>query len=130
MAAPICWSANGESRTPASGRIPEYHERRGQDAQRHRQNDHHPVGHKIAQIPPSVESFGFIGCEGMSCSQNRTPVTKNDGVHQPDVDSLISFGEIEESAGTCQMTIAALKARQRRAHPTGSGRAPGAALPR
>ena len=29
-------------------------------------------------MPRRLESFGLIGCEGMSWSQNSTPVMKND----------------------------------------------------
>jgi len=37
-----------------------------------------PLVSRIAQIARKVESFGLIGYEGMNCSQNSTPVTKND----------------------------------------------------
>ena len=78
MAAPICWSANGESRIPDKWSYTEYHGAEDKMLSDIARRIITPFVARIAQIPPRVESFGFIGWEGMSCIQNKTPVTKNE----------------------------------------------------
>ena len=78
-AAPICWSANGESEIPRQVIVDRVPRRRGEDAERHRQEDHDDVREQDRpDLSGRLVSFGLIGCDGMIWSQNRTPVTKNE----------------------------------------------------
>ena len=96
MAAPICWSAKGESVTPGTCGVDGVPAAVGEERQRHGQDEHDHVG---GDDRPDLPQRGGLHPERVGrddLQPEQDPGREEAGVHQPDMDRLVLLGGIEE----------------------------------